>query len=97
MIRHIVMFKLINTNDSRIKLEIKEQLMALPKIIKEIKFYQVGLNISKSPNALDMVLVSDFESENELSTYSKHPEHQKVLKLISENTSERKVVDFIVD
>jgi len=98
MIEHIVMIKISNSYDLGIKLdkarEIKNLLDNLPAKIEEIKAYEVGLNISSSPNAYDIVLVSTFESLDTLEKYRVHEEHQKALKKIKEYASATTVVDY---
>ena len=95
MIEHIVMIKLkVNSDKTEISKEIKENLENLPKLIDEIKYYEIGLNISKSLAAYDIVLVSRFESLETLETYRMHTEHQKVLDLIKKYAKKTTVVDF---
>ncbi|OQY02680.1 MAG: hypothetical protein B6I20_06755 [Bacteroidetes bacterium 4572_117] len=98
MIEHIVMIKIADTDKSETKLnkasELKSLLEKLPAKIKEIKSYTIGLNVSKSPNAFDLVLVSTFESLDTLEIYRVHEEHQMVLKKIKEYASATTVVDY---
>ena len=97
MIKHIVMIQLKafdSTTKSEHLLRLKTQLDKLPELIPEIKNYETGINHAESPNAYDFVLISAFDSIQDLKTYSKHPDHQKVLTYINEISDERKVVDF---
>ncbi len=98
MIKHIVMIKMSDSYDLGVKqdkaVEIKNLLDNLPARIEEIKAYEIGLNISSSPNAYDIVLVSTFESLDTLEKYRVHEEHQKVLKKIKEYASATTVVDY---
>ncbi len=98
MVKHIVMFKmqetLTNAEQQTKAQAIKEKLEQLPAKIPEIKFYEIGLNFAQSPNAYDIVLISHFNSQEALKTYSKHPEHLKVVDFINEVTTDRKVVDY---
>lgn len=98
MVKHIVMFKMKATLTSDEKMqratEVKAKLEQLPAIIQEIKHYEIGLNFSQSPNAYDIVLISYFDNKESLKTYSKHPEHLKVVDFINEVTADRKVVDY---
>lgn len=98
MIKHIVMFKMNNFEKNEEKeqkqIEIITALNALPEKISAIKFYEIGTNIKESPNAFDIVLVSEFESMEALQTYATHPEHLKAVELIKANTSNRTVVDY---
>ena len=97
MLKHIVMFKIIepdgqsDLNTTRLH----KALENLPGKIPVIKYYKVGRNVSKSPNAADLVLVSEFENEEDLHRYRDHPEHVKVLDLVKEICTETRVVDYI--
>ncbi len=98
MIKHIVMIKLKSFStekDKALKIkEIKEGLEGLKNLIKEIKFIEIGVNINPSERASDLVLLSDFDSLESLEVYRVHPEHQKVLKIISENAEKVTAVDY---
>jgi len=95
MIEHIVMIKLKENSDkTEISKKIKAKLDNLPKLISEIKYYEVGLNLSKSLVAFDIVLVSRFDSLKTLEAYRIHNEHQKVLSLIKKYAEKTSVVDF---
>ncbi len=96
MIRHIVMFR-VNAKETK-KTEqlnlLRQELEVLPSLINEIKFFELGTNISESPRAYDFILVSKFENRAALSVYQKHPEHQKVLLKIKPLIAESVVVDY---
>ena len=100
MIQHIVMFKLLDKYEDKerekIAGELKAALNELPDKIKEIKAYEVGVNISKSPAAYDLVLVSSFESLEDLDAYRIHEAHQSVVAQIKEHKKESVVVDYEV-
>jgi hypothetical protein len=94
MVQHIVMWKFKEESTQDDILEIKNRLEALPEIIPQIKFYEVGLNVKDSNNAMDMVLISKFKSIDEMAIYANHVEHQRVVELIGNATKEARVVDF---
>lgn len=100
MIKHIVMWKLkefSNGNDKAQNAKImKERLEKLPKIIPEVSFLEVGIDVSNSSSSYDVVLCSEFENEEKLKVYANHPEHLKVGKFIAEVKEERIVVDYLV-
>ncbi|MFP4059805.1 MAG: Dabb family protein [Bacteroidota bacterium] len=96
MIKHIVMFK-VSKADNQFDDNMTRLSRALTDLdgkIPEIKFFEVGRNISNSPNAADLVLVSEFGNEEELERYREHPEHLKVLELIKEICTEVRVTDY---
>jgi hypothetical protein len=74
---------------------IKSRLEALVGKIPEIKKLEVGININKSPAAFDMTLYSEFENEEALEIYQKHPEHVKVSEFVTRVRDDRAVVDYI--
>ncbi len=100
MIKHIVMWRLKEKASGAAKEEnaraMKARLEALPEGIPEIRHLEVGLNIKDSERAADVVLCSEFDSVQDLATYSKHPAHQEVVAFVREIVSETRVVDYEV-
>mgnify|MGYP002397122953 CR=1 FL=1 len=94
MIRHIVMVKLKPETKPASVEKLKSMLEALPPLISEIKFYEVGVNVIESPAASDIVLVSEFNNKEELVAYREHPEHVKVLDYLKEVKESSTVVDY---
>lgn len=98
MIKHIVMFRLKSSFSEDQKREnlkkLKSRLDHLINEIPEVLYLETGINISKSPAAYDLVLVTRFENEEKLDIYRKHPEHQSVLKFINEIKEDITVVDY---
>ena len=97
MIKHIVFIKLKGVSDDE-KMEglnkLKAALDNLPSQISEIKKYETGINLSDSSTASDFALIGEFDSKEALEAYKAHPEHQKVLELISSLKGRTAVVDF---
>lgn len=100
MIKHIVMWRLKDSADGASKQEnaknLKNYLETLKDKIMEIRHIEVGINISGSDAASDVVLYSEFDSMEDLEAYQKHPEHQKIVSFVNEIRSERRVVDYEV-
>jgi len=98
MIQHIVLFKLneFENEDQKavVRNKIKQALLALKDKIGVLRFIQVGQNCKLMSPSYDIALITHFETLNDLETYRIHPEHQKVVALITANTSARAVVDF---
>ncbi len=98
MIKHIVFIKIKGAASEEAKMsdlqKLKEALDKLPSQIPEIKKYETGINISDASTASDLALIGEFESANDLETYKNHPEHLKVLDLISSIKGRTAVVDF---
>ena len=100
MIKHVVMFKFKDQAEGADKAEnirsLKSQLEGLVGKIPEIKFFEVGVNFDKSPVAYDVVLCSEFESEEALRRYQKHPEHMKVFEFVKKACESRVLGDYVI-
>jgi hypothetical protein len=97
MINHVVLFKLKDypeTERPMIIAEMKSLLEGLKGKIDELKYIEVGVNYELNSKSYDMVLISHFNSVEELDKYRIHPEHKKVLARFSELRLERAAVDF---
>ncbi len=94
MIVHIVFFKAKEKSNKSDLLQLKKDLEELPKEIPQIAFYEVGLNISNSPRALDMALYSKFHSLKDLEIYANHPKHLQVKEKIKKVCELTQVVDY---
>ncbi|MCD4793295.1 MAG: Dabb family protein [Bacteroidales bacterium] len=96
MIKHIVFIRLKAADDEKLKNlnQIKEALDNLPSQIPEIKSFETGINISDSSSASDFALIGEFNSKEDLETYKSHPEHLKVLDIISSLKGRTAVVDY---
>lgn len=82
MINHVVMFKFKEEGlDANVQKAL-EMLKALPEKVEGALKFEVGRNISASPFAHELVLVSAFKDSESLMAYSNHPEHQKFVQYI---------------
>ncbi len=99
MLKHVVLLKVKGSVQGASREEnvdrLKAALTALPERIPEIRVFEVGVHaFARSDNACDLALYSGFDDEAGLEAYRVHPEHQKVVALIGEVASERRVVDY---
>jgi hypothetical protein len=98
MVKHIVMLKLKEYDNSAQKLEnalkLKKALEALKIYIDELKFIEVGLNFNEKPSAYDLVLTTTFNTVEGLEAYRNHPEHKKVLVFLKTVSEQSAVVDY---
>ena len=99
MIKHVVMWRLKDeagggSREASAR-AVQGWLEELPARIPQIRSFEVGLNINPSERAWDVVLVSSFEDEADLATYSSHPRHQAVVASIRAVTAEVRVVDYV--
>ncbi len=98
MIKHIVMFRLpekFQGNERHENIQkIKQKLEVLPNYIESIKFFRVGINITVSPQAFDLVIDSEFENIEGLDYYAGHPNHLEVVSFLRSLGTEKTVVDY---
>ena len=97
MIRHIVMWRFLESAEGNSKVEnIKiatESLYALIPKISEIKKMEIGADLLHTSASMDMALVTEFETLDTLHTYATHPEHLKVAEFMKKVTESRVVLD----
>ena len=97
MIEHVVMWKFADNAESKTREEnmaiVRDRLLALPPVISEIKYMQVGRDKSRTPMSYDMMLVSRFDTMDALHTYKVHPAHVAVAEYVAKVTTARVVLD----
>lgn len=100
MLKHIVMWQFKDEAEGRTKAEncayAKALLEALPAKIPFIRKLEVGLNAYTSTMSADMVLVTEFDSKDDLDLYAVHPDHVKVSEYIGKVRVSRMVCDYEV-
>ncbi len=97
MINHVVLFKLKEypqEEKSKVIAELKTLLEGLKNKIEVVKFIEVGVNYEPEAKSYDIVLLSHFETLEDLNVYRVHPEHLKVVERIGETTVSRAAVDY---
>lgn len=77
MIKHIVMWK-FKESEHESMLLFRDRLLALKGKIPEIRLMEVGININPSDRSYDAVLISEFDSMDDLRAYSTNPLHVEV-------------------
>ena len=92
MLKHIVMWKFKENEEENMKLFL-EGLNKLKGIIPEIKNMETGININPK-NDYDAILISEFETMEDLEKYKNHPEHVKVSALCKEIRLDRQAIDY---
>lgn len=80
MIQHIVMFKFLDSAQGKTKAqnleEAKARMLALKDQIPQIRSMEVHLAVEGSaPGNYDYILVSQFDSLEDLNAYQTHPAH----------------------
>lgn len=102
MIRHIVMWKLkeeaAGASKEKNAQKLKLILEGLRANIEEIKAVEVGIQTKQDDDdALDVVLICDFETELDFKMYTRNPHHQKAVSFIESVAEKRYFVDYKVD
>lgn len=99
MIKHIVMWNLKEKDNKEMKMEqmskMKELLEGLVDTVDVLKSVEIGINVCESNQSADIVLLSTFNSLEDLQNYQQHPKHVEVGTYIKSVCNERKVVDFV--
>lgn len=94
MIKHIVMFKFeADKKDGELE-NLIEKLRKLPEKIDDVRSYEIGRNVVEGPRNYDVVLVSTFDSLEDLKSYAVSEPHQEFLKYMNSCVSDVKVADF---
>lgn len=92
MIKHIVMWKFKENEEENMK-KFLDGLNSLKSIIPEIKNMETGININPK-NEFDAILISEFETMEDLEKYKNHPEHLKVSALCKSIRLDRQAIDY---
>lgn len=92
MIKHVVMWK-FKENEKENMEKFLSGLESLQGQIAEIKSMQIGKSI-KENNEYDAILISEFESMEDLQKYKEDPRHVKVSSLCKEIRVSRTSIDF---
>ena len=98
MIKHIVMWKLVDSYEGMSKKDITDKLTemfnTLPALIPAIRTLEVAANCNANETEADYVLITTHDSMDELKQYAVHPEHKKVGEFIGKVKLTRVCVDY---
>jgi hypothetical protein len=95
MTKHIVMFKLQGSDETRREtaLRFKAALEALPSQIDVLQSIEVGLNENPAED-WDIVLTAVVPTMADVATYAKHPAHVAAAAIIGDMKQARACVDY---
>ena len=99
MVRHIVMWNVrgANRDDKLANIEkLRSAFLGLRGRIPGLLHLEVGVDTSGVDYACDVVLVTDFESQQALDAYATHPEHLGVRQELGDLRTARHQVDYPV-
>jgi hypothetical protein len=98
MIKHLVMWKLKDVAEGATKEQNARKMItdleALKHKIPQIRHIEAGLNFLPSDFSYDVALYSEFENEEDLALYQKHPDHRSVGAFVQKVSESRVVVDY---
>ncbi len=101
MIRHIVMWKFKESGEGKTKEEnmklVTERLYALLPVIPELRRMEIGADISHTDMSMDLCLLTEFETVEDMKLYAGHPEHLKVSAYVRKVIDSRAVIDIRLD
>ncbi|MBD3808697.1 MAG: Dabb family protein [Epsilonproteobacteria bacterium] len=94
MVVHIVFFKFKEEQKKENIEQAKEMLLSLSNSVPTLKSIEVGENFANEDRAMDLSIVTHFDSLEDLKIYAIHPEHLKVVDFIKQVVEYSKVVDY---
>jgi len=95
MVVHIVTFKFKEENKKANIIQAKQMLENLMGAVPSLRSIDVGVNFSTEERAMDLSIITAFESKEGLEAYAIHPEHLKVVDFIKIVVEYSKVVDYV--
>jgi quinol monooxygenase YgiN len=101
MIVHIVFWKLheqgLNGKSRQENAdEMKRLFAALKPQIPGMLRCEIHTDILRTPDSVDVVLYSEFESRAALDAYQPHPAHKEIMNFLKDVRYERRVIDYEV-
>lgn len=99
MIRHIVMFELLEEAEGKSKIEntklAKEKAEELREKVPSLKGYQVVTNSEQADQTnYDIALICDFDDMEGLNAYQNHPDHKAFGAFIGKVRKSRACIDY---
>ena len=98
MIKHIVMWKMrddiIGEAREQAQRKIKAAFEALMGQIPGLLKIELGIDNTASPDSMDIILDSEFESQAALDGYQAHPLHNAIVPMVRDVRVERRVGDY---
>ena len=79
MIKHVVCFKLKEPTEENC-LKAKELLLGMQGKVEMLRSIEVGVDFLHSDRSYDLILITAFDSREDLDAYQKHPYHVEVVK-----------------
>ena len=100
MLKHIVFWKLKDSITGQARTDvlarIKDAFEALPGKIPGLQKLEIGFDVGRGPESVDLILYSEFESRAALAGYATHPLHEALVPMVRDIRVERRVADYEV-
>ena len=99
MIRHIVMWRVRGESISEREKNVEKLVRSFESLrghVPGLISLELGVDVSKVDYACDVVLVTEFDSQNSLDSYATHPEHLRVKTELTDIRIARHQVDYVV-
>ena len=93
MVKHIVMFKLLDKNKTNEE-TVVNALKSLEGNIDVLRSVVIGVNFTESDRNHDIALTTKFDSREDLKLYGHHPKHLPVVETVRSLCSSSVVVDY---
>ena len=95
--RHVLMLRFVEDATEEQKQAVTDGLAQMPELMDFIKTYEFGPDLGLGADNADLVLVADFDSEEDWRAYSDHPEHLDfVVNVVRPVTAEAQRVQYLV-
>ena len=98
MVKHIVMWDVRGNTPEQKKesaMLVKSAFESLSGKIPGLTKLEVGVDVSAVDYACDVVLYTEFETQESLDAYASHPEHLRVKQVVGDVRIARHQVDYI--
>ena len=93
MIKHVVMFKLSKKTPQNMEHAV-QALKSLEGNIEALKAIEIGSDFLESERSYDIVLIAQFDNQEDLNFYTQHENHLPVVKIMRSLCSSSVVVDY---
>jgi DNA phosphorothioation-dependent restriction protein DptG len=94
MVVHIVVFKFKDENKDKNIQKAKQMLEGLISEVEALDSIEVGVNFSNEERAMDLSIITKFNSKEALKEYAIAPAHLEVIEFIKNVVEYSKVVDY---
>lgn len=93
MLTHVVMVKLKQADEQTLK-KTKQVFENMEGKIPELRSIEVGIDILRSERSYDIVLITTFDSMEDMQAYQVHPVHKEVIEYLNTVKESSIAVDY---